>query len=142
MYKSILVPIDILEKVLTAKVIPHIEYLAKQSNAKVHFFHVLPVASAIVNAYSFGFEEFEDQATKKTEQWLAEIIASVNIPKEQLSYSVAFGSPRDEIINIAQELDVDLIVIGSRRPNISTHLLGSNAASVVRYAKMSVLVVR
>lgn len=36
----------------------------------------------------------------------------------------------------------DVIVIGSRKPGISTHLLGSNAESILRYAKTPVLVVR
>ena len=142
MYRSILVPVDILEKELTRKVIPHIEYLGSLSGAKIHFFHVLPIASAIVNAYSFGFEEFQDEASRKTVTWLQELIQTINLPIEQLSYSTAFGNPRDEIINKANELGTDLIIVGSRRPNITTHLLGSNAASIVRYANISVLVVR
>ena len=56
MYKKILVPIDVLEDQLTKKVITHVECLAKMSNAQVIFFHKLPVASAIVNVYSFGFD--------------------------------------------------------------------------------------
>ncbi|OCG02224.1 universal stress protein [Gilliamella sp. wkB112] len=142
MYKKILVPVDILEEELTKKVIPHLECLAKLSNAEVVFFHTLPVASAIVNAYSFGFDEFKDQATVQTEQWLHKLVDSVNLPREKLSFAIAFGNPRDEILTIANEIEPDLIIIGSRRPNISTHLLGSNAAGVVRGAKTSVLVVR
>ncbi|HBQ5586961.1 universal stress protein, partial [Klebsiella pneumoniae] len=38
--------------------------------------------------------------------------------------------------------EFDVIVIGSRKPGISTHLLGSNAESILRYAKTPVLVVR
>ncbi|WP_392553589.1 universal stress protein [Orbus wheelerorum] len=142
MYQSILVPIDIVEKELTKKVLPHVTYLAQLSNANVKFFHVLPVASAIVNAYSFGFDEFKDKATLQAEQWLIELIDHIDLPKENLSYAVAFGNPRDEILSIANELKPDLIILGSRRPNISTHLLGSNAAAVVRYAKTPVLVIR
>ena len=142
MYKKILVPIDVLEDALTQKVIPHVECLAKLSNAQVIFFHTLPVASAIVNAYSFGFDEFKDQATVQTEQWLNSLIDSINLPRESLSFSIAFGNPRDEILRLAEEIEPDLIIIGSRRPNISTHLLGSNASGVVRGAKTSVLVVR
>ncbi|MCX8584052.1 MULTISPECIES: universal stress protein [unclassified Gilliamella] len=142
MYKKILVPIDVLEDELTQKVIPHVECLAKLSNAQVIFFHTLPVASAIVNAYSFGFDEFKDQATVQTEQWLHRLIDSINLPKENLSFSIAFGNPRDEILHLAEEIEPDLIIIGSRRPNISTHLLGSNASGVVRGAQTSVLVVR
>lgn len=142
MYNLILLPVDILEKELTRKVIPHVESLARLSYAKIHFFHVLPVASAIVNAYSFGFEEFQDKAMEKAADWLRELIETIDLPKEQLSHSIAFGNPRDEIINKANEIGADLIIVGSRRPNITTHLLGSNAASIVRYAKISVLVVR
>ena len=36
----------------------------------------------------------------------------------------------------------DLIVIGSHRPAMSTYLLGSNAKTIVRHAKCSVLVLR
>ncbi len=142
MYKKILVPIDILEDELTQKVIPHVERLAKLSNAEVIFFHTLPVASAIVNAYSFGFDEFKDQATVETEQWLHHFIETIDLPCENLSFSIAFGNPRDEILALAQEIQPDLIIVGSRRPNISTHLLGSNASAIVRSAKTSVLVVR
>ena len=142
MYKKILVPIDVLEDELTQKVIPHVECLAKLSNAQVIFFHTLPVASAIVNAYSFGFDEFKDQATVQTEQWLHRLIDTINLPQENLSFSIAFGNPRDEILHLAEEIEPDLIILGSRRPNISTHLLGSNASGVVRGAQTSVLVVR
>ncbi|OCG15912.1 MULTISPECIES: universal stress protein [unclassified Gilliamella] len=142
MYKKILVPIDVLEEELTKKVIPHVEYLAKLSNAEVIFFHTLPVASAIVNAYSFGFDEFKDKATVQTEQHLHKLIDSINLPRENLSFSIAFGHPRDEILRLAEEIQPDLIILGSRRPNISTHLLGSNASGVVRGAKTAVLVIR
>ena len=142
MYKKILVPIDVLEDELTQKVIPHVECLAKLSNAQVIFFHTLPVASAIVNAYSFGFDEFKDQATVQTEQWLHRLIDTINLPRENLSFSIAFGNPRDEILHLAEEIEPDLIILGSRRPNISTHLLGSNASGVVRGAQTSVLIVR
>ena len=142
MYKKILVPIDILENDLTQKVIPHLECLAKLSNADVIFFHVLPIASAIVNAYSFGFDEFKDKATVQTEQAFHQLLDTINLPRENLSFSIAFGNPRDEILHIAEELKPDLIILGARRPNITTHLLGSNASGVVRGAQTSILVVR
>lgn len=47
MYKTILVPIDIEEDLLTEHALKHVEYLAKMSGAKVHFFHALPDASAL-----------------------------------------------------------------------------------------------
>ena len=53
-----------------------------------------------------------------------------------------FGSVRDVVNELGEELNADVVVIGSRNPSISTHLLGSNASSVVRHATLPVLVVR
>lgn len=142
MYKTILVPVDLAEDVLTEHALEHVEYLAKMSGAKVHFFHALPDASAFVTAYSFGIKEFENQAEVKAVEGLKMLMAGIDLPLERLSYTISFGSPRDEVLQLAEEISADLIVIGSRRPSVKTYLLGSNAAAIVRHAKISVMVVR
>lgn len=142
MYKTILVPVDISEDVLTEHALKHVEYLAKMSGAKVHFFHALPDASAFVTAYSFGIKEFENQAEVKAVEGLKKIMAKIDLPLERLAYTISFGSPRDEVLLLAEEIEADLIVIGSRRPSVKTYLLGSNAAAIVRHAKTSVMVIR
>ncbi|OMQ22813.1 MULTISPECIES: universal stress protein [Serratia] len=142
MYKTILVPVDISEDVLTEHALKHVEYLAKMSGAKVHFFHALPDASAFVTAYSFGIKEFENQAEVKAVEGLKKIMAEIDLPLERLAYTISFGSPRDEVLLLAEEIEADLIVIGSRRPSVKTYLLGSNAAAIVRHAKTSVMVIR
>ena len=50
----------------------------------------------------------------------------------------------DYLINTAKEklAEADVVIIGSRNPNIQTHLLGSEAAGIVRYAHVPVFVVR
>lgn len=53
-----------------------------------------------------------------------------------------FGSVRDMVNELASEINADVVVIGSRNPSISTHLLGSNASSVIRHAHIPVMVVR
>ncbi|WP_024914526.1 universal stress protein, partial [Chania multitudinisentens] len=128
--------------VLTEHALKHVEYLAKMSGAKVHFFHALPDASAFVTAYSFGIKEFENQAEVKAIEGLKKIMAEIDLPLENLAYTISFGSPRDEVLQLAEEIEADLIVIGSRRPSVKTYLLGSNAAAIVRHAKISVMVVR
>ena len=142
MYKTILVPIDIVEEELTSKAVRHAVYLAKETGANLHLIHVLPISSAIINAYSLGYPEIKDKATVKAENDMQMLVDSVDLPAVKVAYTVTFGSPRDEILTTAKDIQADLIVIGSRRPNISTHLLGSTAAGVVRYADISVLVVR
>lgn len=142
MYKTILVPIDIAEDVLTEHALKNVEYLAKISGAQVHFFHALPDASAFVTAYSFGIKEFENQAEVKAVEGLKKIMEQIDLPQDRLAYTISFGSPRDEVLLLAEEIGADLIVIGSRRPSVKTYLLGSNAAAIVRHAKISVMVVR
>lgn len=142
MYKTILVPVDIEEDELTQKALAHVVTLAKLSDATVHLFHTLPDASAFLSAYSFGIKEFKNEAVVKADEKLESLIKTIDLPAARLSFSVSFGTPRDEVLQLAEEIDADLIVVGSRRPDVKTYLLGSNAAAIVRHAKTSVLVVR
>jgi nucleotide-binding universal stress UspA family protein len=64
------------------------------------------------------------------------------LPRERISSVVRLGSVYHEVLDEADKAAADLIVIGSHRPSMSTYLLGSNATTVVRHAKVSVLVVR
>ncbi|MCG8710161.1 universal stress protein [Brenneria sp. 4F2] len=142
MYKTILVPVDIEEDALTRNALVHVVKLAKMSDARVHLFHALPDASAFLSAYSFGIKEFENEAVVKADEKLKSLIQTIDLPASNLSFSVSFGTPRDEVLQLAEEINADLIVVGSRRPDVKTYLLGSNAAAIVRHAKTSVLVVR
>lgn len=142
MYTTILVPVDLDEELLTQNALVHAIRLAKMSGATIHLFHALPDASAFLSAYSFGIKEFENEAVVKANDKLKALVAQIDLPSSRLSFSVSFGTPRDEVLLLAEEINADLIVVGSRRPDVKTYLLGSNAAAVVRHAKTSVLVVR
>ena len=52
------------------------------------------------------------------------------------------GHAASEIVTLADKEKADLIVVGSHRPTMTTYLLGSNAKTIVRHAKCSVLVAR
>ncbi|MBD2791996.1 universal stress protein [Xenorhabdus szentirmaii] len=145
MYNTILVPVDISEDPLTDNAIKHAEYLAKISNAKIHLFHAVPDISRFSVSYSYHYDllnAFAKKAIANSEEELKKVIEKIDLPERRLSFSVAFGSPRDKVLSTAREIGADLIVVGSRRPDISTHLLGSNASGIVGYANISVLVVR
>ena len=47
-----------------------------------------------------------------------------------------------EIVELAKEMDADLVVMVSHRPELKDFLLGPNAARVVRHAECPVLVIR
>ena len=53
------------------------------------------------------------------------------------------GDVDGEVLRLSEELEVDLIVIGSRKQSAASRiLLGNDAESIVRHAPCSVLVVR
>jgi len=52
------------------------------------------------------------------------------------------GHSYKTILDVADEKQVDLIVIASHQPGLQDYFLGSTAAKVVRHAKCSVLIIR
>jgi universal stress protein F len=52
------------------------------------------------------------------------------------------GHAAQSILDVAEDVGADLIVVASHRPGLSDYLLGSTASRVVRHANCSVLVVR
>jgi len=53
-----------------------------------------------------------------------------------------WGVPKQEIIHIAEQENVDLIVVGSHGRHGLALLLGSTANSVLHYAKCDVMAIR
>lgn len=145
MYRSILVPIDISDPELTQQIIAHAEIQSSLADsAHVHFLTVIPTFpyyASLGLAYA-GEVSDQEQIRNEALSKLSEIINKFNIPKEKIKKHIASGSPKDEILKLADSIKADLIVIASHQPGIITYLLGSNAAAVVRHAKCSVLVVR
>ncbi|ELS4873036.1 universal stress protein UspF [Salmonella enterica subsp. enterica serovar Kentucky] len=140
MNRTILVPIDISDSELTQRVISHVEAEAKIDDAKVHFLTVIPSLPYYV-AYSAELPAMDDLKAEAKSQ-LEAIIKKFNLPADRVQAHVAEGSPKDKILEMAKKLPADMVIIASHRPDITTYLLGSNAAAVVRHAECSVLVVR
>lgn len=144
MYNSILVPIDVSEADLTRQIIPYVQVHSVLNTARVHLLTVvptLPYYSSFGVAYTAEMpkiKEFQHAALLK----LDEIVKQFKIPLEKIQTHAVSGSPKDKILELAKAIDADLIIIASHRPDITTYLLGSTAAAVVRHANCSVLVVR
>lgn len=145
MYNTILVPIDVTEDDLTKMLVPHVNAMQKLNNSTVHF---LAVTAPISNYLRYGgtilprdFPDDQKQADIILKE-LQEKVKLFSIPADKVQIKAVVGSVKDEILATAEDIKADVILLGSRRPSMSTYLLGSNAASVVRYAKTSVLVVR
>ncbi len=143
MYKKILMPVDVFEMDLSDKAVRHAAFLARADNAEITLLNVLPVNSrAMLRGFSSDIVKFEAYMTGESKKKMNELKRLFDIPPDNIHTLVRFGNVRDEIIALGAEGEFDIIVIGSKKPGVTTHLLGSNAESVLRYAKIPVLVVR
>jgi nucleotide-binding universal stress UspA family protein len=140
MYKRILVPVDIDQKSSWQRALPVGAQLAKDYAAELHVLCVVPVFGMSVVGSYFP-PDFEKKAIAEAKTKLVKIVDDANLGIKVAAH-VAHGTIYEEIIAIANQLGVDLIVMSSHRPELQDYLIGPNAARVVRHASQSVFVVR
>ena len=143
MYKKILMPVDVFEMDLSDKAVRHAANLAKAEGASITLVNILPTSSrSLLRGFNADIKKFEEYMTEESGKKMNALKRLFDISPEKIDSLVRFGNVRDEIIRLSKEGEYDAIVIGSKNPSITTHLLGSNAESILRYATIPVLVVR
>ncbi len=140
MYHRILVPIDLGDAELAKPAIASAVMMAKESNAAVRLINVLPVTPGMLAEYVPP--DFEAQQRATAEEAIAIVAQETGLPAGRISTVVRQGNVDREILDEADAMHADLIVMSSHRAGLRTYFLGSNAGHVVRYAGCSVLVVR
>ena len=140
MFRTILVPVDLEETQITRFALDRAVKLAEWSGAALRLVNVQRLLPAtfmdVVPA------DFDAQQQKDAQASLASLAARLHMPQDRVSTGVRTGGVYPEVLAEADAWGADLIVIGSHRPAMSTYLLGSNAKTIVRHAKCSVLVLR
>ena len=136
MYKTILVPID-MAHVVEGK--SNIDVAAEHAaeGAKIILLNVvedIPNWAAV--------ELPADIIDKSLESARTELKAIATASGRKMDVEVRTGHSYNTILDVAEEKNVDLIIIASHRPGLQDYFLGSTAAKVVRHAKCSVLVAR
>ncbi len=140
MFRTILVPIDLDEPQITRFALDKAVKLAEWSGAALRLINVQRLLPAtFMDAVP---ADFDAQQQENAQASLASLAARLPFPPERVSTVVRVGGVYPEVLAEAQDWGADLIVIGSHRPAMSTYLLGSNAKTIVRHAKCSVLVLR
>jgi nucleotide-binding universal stress UspA family protein len=80
------------------------------------------------------FEEHQEQLADARSLLAARGVEAEFVP--------ATGEPADTIVELAEERKADLIMVGTREPNVIQRLLGQSvSASVARQARCDVLIV-
>ena len=140
MYKRIILAVDLAETSTAPKGLAQALELAKAGGAALRLVNVQPVVPATFMEYVPA--DFDAEQTKRAQEALAALVASIDLPAERKSAAARAGGIYHELLQEAADWNADLIVVGSHRPVMSDYLLGSNAKTIVRHAQCSVLVVR
>ena len=135
--KSVLVPIDFSELSYGA-IAPAREFV--EAEAALMLIHVLTPLHPADPAAMWNTLDNE-QRKQKVKDFLAQKLGEMGY--KNVKIKVAIGDPSTEIIDYAQEISADLIVLPSHgRKGISRFLLGSVTERVVRLSACPVLVLK
>ncbi len=136
MFETILVPIDLTD-IERGKACINVAKRIGGPDCKIRLLSVIEeVPSYIAVELPRGLFE---KSIKTAEQTLSDIAAAAG---GNCDSQIRTGQPRRVILDAANDMEVDLIVIGSHRPGLQDYLIGSTASRVVRHACRSVLIVR
>ena len=138
MYKNVLVPVDLVHKEQAGAMIETARAAAAE-DAKLTLLYVMPEIPAVLGLQlPAGSGE---RAKADAEQQLNELAQSSGAAGSA-KIVTGVGRPHHRILELADDENIDLIVMASHQPGLTDYLLGSVAASVVRHAKCSVHVMR
>ncbi len=120
----------------------HVLDLHSYTKTEVHVLHV-GLVSGWTNSRTLNSDQL-NRLRAEAQIVLDEQVAKISAAGlEPTQTYVRLGRATDEILRLRDEIEADLIVLGSRGLNAFTRvLLGSDAEGVVRHAPCPVLVVR
>ncbi|MDR2854716.1 MAG: universal stress protein [Methanomicrobiales archaeon] len=99
----------------------------------------VPGYSGTQSFYEFR-ERLVQQEEEKIRQRVKKISLDESVPVEMV---VRIGDPRDEILEVAQEVDASLIVMGSTGKGLGERiLLGSVSTYVTIHSRISTMIIR
>jgi len=139
--KHILVPTDLSEGAEQA--LDYACELARTLDAELHLLNVVGIPALGVPELGVALAStMIDQLVVENQTALQEL-ARARVTARLGQILIKAGDPRDMINRTAQELGIDLIIMGTHgRRGITRALLGSVAETVVRSAPCAVLTVR
>ncbi len=141
MIDKILLPIDLQETRLAEKAVAFTIEEASRHHAEIHVLTVIPGFGMPIVASYFSEATMKEAAEEVVRSLKAFVKASFPDGVEVHSH-VMQGNPAEKIVQQAERLCADLIVIPSHAKGLERTLLGSCASKVVDHARCSVMVIK
>lgn len=139
-YRTVLVAVDLSNE--SDRIISRAIALADNDLQRIYLVHVVePVAAAYpIDAYAINMTQLQEEATSIAAHRLSSFGEKYGIAADQ--HLILTGAAATEIRNKAEELNADLIVIGSHGTSGWKLLLGSTANKVLHGANCDIMTVR
>lgn len=138
-FEKILVPVDLGHDSSWREALPTAVDQAQHAGGVLHIVTIVPEEPPQL---AWLPDDYSAKMIAYVKPKLAKLVET-HIPADvKAEQHVRQGSIYREIVQLARELDIDLIVMASHRPELKDYLLGPNAARVVRNAECPVLVIR
>ena len=143
MTQNIVALVDLNDESSWRKALPTAIDYARHAGARLHVLSIVPDAMFKMTVVAQLIpEDYEQRLTDDARQRLAALVKEHAVDDLQPEQVVRFGSVYKEALRFARDVEADLIIMGSHRPELKDYLLGSNAAQIVQHATCSVWVVR
>jgi nucleotide-binding universal stress UspA family protein len=145
MYRRIMVPLD--GSKMAECVIPHVETVAKLTNASVELVHViepveLPTRGGLALSVD-DLKQIEEHSKQEAESYLREIVRRLKSAGIRPHSKLLTGKAADSLVDYIQENKFDLIIMATHgRSGISRWFWGSVADKILYSSKIPVLLVR
>lgn len=141
MYKKILVPTDSSE--FSKRALEEAISLAKLTDGEVYLLNVAHSPESYWGYTANYGIEVNEEALKQLGKMAIDLTRSDVETSVPIHEMVRFGSPSIQVLEVAKEIDADLIVMGSHgRGFVAGALIGSVSQRVLHQAKCPVLIVK
>ncbi len=138
MYTHILHATDLSENHF--KMCQQAQLIAERFQAQLFLLHVIEPPPSLQLARGLGFAEFDKPRKDDAEIVMRVLGEALNIPLEQ--QFVEIGSIKQCVLDKAQALTCNLIVLGAHTRGTLPAFLGSTAHSILNHANCDVLTLR
>ncbi len=138
MYKHVLLATDFDDVGINAA--HKAKKIADENQAILYLVHVVEPIPAYAYPGFAGFAEVEISIREQAERELIKLADSIGVDKKHCL--LEFGSIKNEVLRVAHDYKIDLIVAGSHGKHGLALLLGSTADAILHAADCDILIVR
>ena len=141
-YHNILIAVDLSEH--SQAVVNRAKQVADTDGATLHLAHII---EPVTGDYSFEveisqYDDFQRAHHKAVSAELSKLLSVTGLSLQDNAIHLVEGRPARQLRKLCEELDIDLLVIGSHGYGLILSALGSTTSSVMHGISCDVLTVR